>query len=177
VEHTRKRLNNAAGADGLIQLINRRGFIDRLRAEIGRSLRTRRHLSVALVGVDGPGPAEPSWAQALGDPALLRLARAIAQRIRPYDVVARYGPDELVLLFPETTRAQAEAMMARVERLEVALPGQPQPVLLRLSWGVAMWPTDGGDAESLLRAAVARRVEMRERGQGERAGDDRPRRP
>lgn len=157
------QLRMQASTDALTGLANRRFFLERLETELRRSRRSGRPVSAALVDLDGFKIINDVHGHAVGDAVLLHVAEALKGGIRAYDLAARFGGDEFVLLFPETTRVQAEEILRRVQRLEFAIPGDGSNRPLTVSWGIVAWPNDGDTAEGLLRTADVRLHAMKKR--------------
>src|SRR5438309_1881948 len=87
-------------------------------------------------------------------------------RRAPADVVARFGGDEFVLLFPETTTAGAQRVLRRLGTMKASVSEEVSAELkLTIAWGVATWPTDGPSPEQLLRTADRHLYEMKKRRQ------------
>lgn len=156
-----ERLAELAFADPLTELPNRRAFSDRFGVELLRSHRTGRPLSIALVDLDGFKAINDKYGHAAGDAALRHVAQTMKRRTRGYDLVARYGGDEFVLLFPDTPRQIADSISRRFR--EIPGPDGPGslPVSLSLSWGIASRPDDGDAADVLLSVADTRLYERK----------------
>ncbi len=132
-------------------LLDQWAFVERMQEEIARCLRTRRHLSVALLAA-GAAAAVTGQRLALGPDALRSIAEDLARHIRRYDLVAVSGAAEVMLMFPEATRERTDVILGRLRATTAALPGVasggPPPL-----WGLATWPADGNDATALLKTA------------------------
>ncbi len=107
--------------------------------EIKRTTRLTHPLALALLDLDHFKSINDTYGHITGDLALIALTRICQAHIRAIDVLARFGGDEFVLLFPETTPGEAHAIMVRVR---LALTAQPvdvngKPVALTISVGIA----------------------------------------
>ncbi len=158
-----EQLRTQAATDALTGVPNRRSFMDRLPAELERSRRSARPLSVVLADLDGFKGINDAYGHAAGDRALIACAEALTRHIRAYDYVARFGGDEFVLLFPDTPSAQADAIIGRMRNLEVLGVGDSDNMRLRVSWGIAVCPDDGDNADALVRTADTRLYAMKHR--------------
>jgi diguanylate cyclase (GGDEF)-like protein len=150
-------LKELAATDPLTGLANRRCFLDRLAAELARSRRTNRAFSIALLDLDGLKAINDVHGHGVGDQVLIQVAAALKQSARASDLAARLGGDEFVLLFPETSSAQAEAHVSRLQPIEISVPnGATKRLQMSFCWGSAAWPEDGQDLERLMQVADTR---------------------
>jgi diguanylate cyclase (GGDEF)-like protein len=118
-----------ARADPLTGVANRRAFFEAAEAEIRRSSRYRRDLTVAYLDLDDFKTVNDRYGHAAGDRVLLQVATAIRGSLRFNDLVARIGGDEFIILLPETGAEQANAVLRKVRlQLEEALRRDDCPV-------------------------------------------------
>lgn len=152
LKHRQQQLERMAHHDPLTGLPNRVLLRDRLDGALKRSRRDGRELALLFVDLDRFKEINDKWGHVVGDEVLCEVAHRLASSLRLGDTVARFGGDEFVVILenlgPENTPEQA------VERLETALR-EPIDVSqrrfkLRASIGVARYPHDGEDSESLL---------------------------
>jgi diguanylate cyclase (GGDEF)-like protein len=92
-----------------------------------------------------------------GDELLKALSEILRENIRDDELVARWGGEEFVMVMPNVDRAEALGAAERIRRLIASTPfphAEKQPSgRVTVSGGVAVWPMDSGDAETLLRLA------------------------
>ncbi|MGE5483871.1 MAG: GGDEF domain-containing protein [Ignavibacteriales bacterium] len=154
-----QRHKREAEVDHLTGLFNRRVFF--ARAE--RALRDARvgicRPSVAVLDVDNMKEINDLYGHQYGDGVLRHAARAIARSIRHDDVPARHGGDEFAVLFLQTG-PDVDTLKTRLEEsLQESVQGvhaSGEEVTISLSIGVARYPQDGQDIDSLLYAADTR---------------------
>jgi len=109
-------LRKMADEDYLTGLPNRR-YLERLLAqEFSRCRRHGRCLTVAIADLDGFKRINDTLSHAAGDRVLSDVASILRGAVRASDVVARYGGDEFVIVFPETALDQAKIVCDRARR-------------------------------------------------------------
>jgi len=142
-----------------------------LDAEVDRSRRHGRALSVAMFDVDGFGAINAAHGRELGDAVLKSVARVLSGHTRGSDLASRSGADEFVLLLPEVGAADAsQAAQRLLLELEAVRVGPLES--LSASVGIADWQR-GMSSDELLTAASARVREARDAGGGQtQAGGD-----
>lgn len=150
-----KQLTQMAYYDALTELPNRVLLADRI---VLASLQVRRGdtlMAVCYLDLDGFKPVNDTWGHEVGDQLLVEMANRFKSSLRGGDTVARLGGDEFVLLLlglanvDECERAVRRLLHTVSQPLLVA----PSPVMLSASIGVAIFPLDDGDADTLLRHA------------------------
>jgi diguanylate cyclase (GGDEF)-like protein len=118
----------------------------RVGEEIARALRDGTPLGLVILDLDDFKRVNDVRGHQAGDELLRRVAALLQSELRPYDLVARYGGDEFVLLLPGSDECDARAIAERVrDAVAAALEGA-------CSLGVAAWHA-GLDAGGLLEQA------------------------
>jgi diguanylate cyclase (GGDEF)-like protein len=145
-----ERMQQMAVTDGLTQLANRRSFDRSLERELQRATRTDGRLSVVLLDIDHFKGLNDTHGHLVGDNVLRQVAAALAECGREYDTIARYGGEEFAAVLPGCSSALAVQV---AERLRRAVEEAASDVPVTASCGVATFPYDGADVESLLGAA------------------------
>jgi diguanylate cyclase (GGDEF)-like protein len=163
-----EKVRELAATDALTGVANRRSFFDRIIAELARSHRSGRALSVALLDLNGFKDINDNYGHGVGDAALVCVAQAISRGMRGSDLLARLGGDEFAVLLPESSAGEAVKVLARLCAAQIAVPdGRGGDLHLHLSWGVATWPHDGATPEQLLQVADHHLYAMKRRMRGE----------
>lgn len=145
--HDRHRslLKLMSRTDPLTSCLNRRGFEERLDAELAEAHRSGQPLSLLLLDLDGFKAVNDRMGHAAGDELLTWVADGTAQSVRPMDSVGRLGGDEFAVLSPATSKAEALKVAERVrETLSDRIP---------VTIGISCFPEDGAIGEDLYRAA------------------------
>jgi diguanylate cyclase (GGDEF)-like protein len=142
-----------ATRDELTGLANRRLFEETLALEVGRHRRTGAPLSVVALDVDYFKRINDEHGHPAGDTVLRLVASALRTGTKAFDVPARTGGDEFLVLLPGCPAADVVDLAERlrsVARLAVG-PG----ITATLSAGAATIPDDAIDGETRLAAADA----------------------
>jgi diguanylate cyclase (GGDEF)-like protein/PAS domain S-box-containing protein len=155
VKAQQEKLERLAHFDALTQLPNRVLLADRIAQAIAHAGRSRALVGVCYLDLDGFKPVNDNFGHAAGDQVLVEIAGRLKDTMRGSDSVARLGGDEFVVLVTGIETAQeCQQAVARI-LAAVAAPMQVnnQALTLGASIGVALFPNDGGDADTLLRHA------------------------
>jgi diguanylate cyclase (GGDEF)-like protein/PAS domain S-box-containing protein len=150
-----ERIAYLAHHDSLTGLPNRALFADRLQREIARSVRHSSRFALLCLDLDGFKCVNDRDGHAAGDELLRTLAQQLRQSVRREDTVARLGGDEFAVILAgvagrrdvETALTGLRAAPAAEVHIDAA---RLEP---SVSIGVALFPDDGADERSLLRAA------------------------
>lgn len=118
--------------------LNRRGIDQRLALELVRAERNGYQLAVALLDIDHFKQINDTAGHAEGDAALKQVVEVISARLRSYDFFGRYGGDEFLLVFPQTSCEDALRIAERIEqavrRLRVSRSGLPITLSIGLTF-------------------------------------------
>ncbi|HTU99002.1 MAG TPA: diguanylate cyclase [Luteitalea sp.] len=152
--------------DSLTGLPNTRFLWMHLTQELARAGRQASRLALLLVDVDDFKLVNDKEGHPVGDLALRELAGILRRAVRPYDVCARYGGDEFVIMMPECGREEAEErlrdLQSQIRRHQVRL-ADGRTLTLAVSIGAAVFPRDGDSSEALLAAADSRMYQDKQR--------------
>ena len=139
--------------DALTGLPNRTLFMDRLEQAIRHSDRTGRRLTAIFIDLDNFKTVNDSLGHSAGDALLKVVAERMVACVRASDTVARLGGDEFVILLADQDPAH-ESTPPVLEKIRhtIAEPVQIKGRSFRVtgSFGLADYPGDGTDAETLL---------------------------
>jgi len=154
-EKTEEIIRHLAYHDPLTDLPNRALFHDRLALELPRAKRNGSSLALFMVDLDRFKEINDTMGHHAGDMLLVALAKRFRERLRESDTVARMGGDEFMFLFPGIHgREDAEALVAKLlEMVEAPFEIDGRQTTLSASLGLALYPEDGSDADTLMRKA------------------------
>ena len=107
-----------ATTDELTGAWTRKFGLEEAAREVERARRTGARLVLAFVDVDGLKQVNDRYGHLAGDALLRDVGQTVRSNVRPYDVIVRYGGDELVCVMPNLTAAEARG---RFEKIAVEL--------------------------------------------------------
>ena len=153
-----RKLITLSGTDTLTGLENRRVLEARMQQEISRSLRESKEFSVAYIDIDHFKQFNDKWGHAAGDIALKYFSDVLKHHVRTEDIVARWGGEEFVIMFPNTDMQKAKILLVRIqEKLKskpVAFAHGEQ--ILKFSAGISRFSYDGMHHAELIDKADTR---------------------
>ena len=143
--------------DPLTNLPNRTLFFDRLHQAINSARRQGTQLAVVMLDLDGFKSVNDAYGHAAGDGVLKVVASRLSEGMRASDTAARIGGDEFAWILPRVASRRSVDRMIRkrlsAARGRIAVDGGR--VDIGVSAGIALYPDDGRDADSLIRHADA----------------------
>lgn len=104
-----------ARVDPLTGVFNRRAFFEAARAELLRSCRFGKPLTVAYLDIDNFKTMNDEWGHQTGDDVLKQVAHTIQMNLRATDVLARLGGDEFAVLLPQLEPRSAKVVLHKLE--------------------------------------------------------------
>ncbi|MEE4279829.1 MAG: GGDEF domain-containing protein [Halieaceae bacterium] len=128
LERVNERLRSLSVTDPLTEALNRRGFDERLRAELVGSARSGEPLSLLMMDVDHFKRYNDEFGHPAGDAALVAAARALRSCCRGNDSLVRYGGEEFALILPATDASGSRRMAERVRRAIATMDGLCRPI-------------------------------------------------
>lgn len=161
-------LGELAVRDPLTGLFNRRYLGETLAAEFSRAERYDRPLSVALCDIDFFKAVNDTFSHSVGDETLKRVADLLSVTTREADTVARFGGEEFVVVFSETSKEEALKACEELRRVVELHPWEEvHPGLsITLSIGIAD-NTRASDHETMLHLADTKLYEAKRAGKNQ----------
>ncbi|HYD56740.1 MAG TPA: PAS domain S-box protein, partial [Burkholderiales bacterium] len=161
-----ERARHLADHDALTGLPNRRLLEDRLTQALALSYRNRKQTAVMFVDLDRFKTINDSLGHSVGDVILKEVAARLVKQLRVVDTICRTGGDEFVVVLPEIKRSADAAGVAQklIENLSMPIRVEERELTVTPSIGIAVFPEDGRDTETLIRNADAAMYHAKESG-------------
>lgn len=153
VRERTETLEHLAHHDPLTSVLNRRGFEGAFAQEQNRALRTGRPTALALVDLDDFKTINDTYGHQAGDRVIVEVVHRMSAVLRNYDICARWGGDEFILLIADSSLASLSAIAAKIVTEIRATPIQldgTQAIIATVSIGACMV----GPLETLSSAAA-----------------------
>jgi diguanylate cyclase (GGDEF)-like protein/PAS domain S-box-containing protein len=151
--------------DPLTGLPNRALFLDRLEVALAQARRGATTLAVLFLDLDDMKSINDTFGHATGDRVLSAVGERLVRAVRGGDTVARVGGDEFLVLLSDNDESEAEAVARKIlERISAPLTIERDELYLTTSIGVALYPADGEDAQTLIRHADGAMYRVKESG-------------
>ena len=144
-------LEQKANVDTLTKIFSRQKFNELYHLELRRSHRYINSLSLLFFDIDHFKKINDTYGHDVGDKTLITFAKVIQENIREYDIFARWGGEEFILLLPQTDMSAAfkiaEKLRQKVSDHNFGIIGT-----VTCSIGVSMLKKDDDDDSFLKRA-------------------------
>lgn len=168
-KETEKQLEYRAHYDSLTGLPNRLLFRDRLVHSLAHAKRNRVGVAVMYLDIDHFKLVNDALGHSFGDALLADVARRLESCLRASDTISRIGGDEFSILLPEVLTTESVAGVARkiIESLAKPFRVDRHELFITASIGISCHPSDGDDAETLLKCADAAMYRAKELGRNQ----------
>ena len=134
-----------------------------MQEELHRADRYNKLLSIIMADLDRFKRINDSYGHGVGDQVLESVGRFLKENIREVDLAARYGGEEFVLLIQEADKDGAFRLAERLRNNISKLQNKALPAV-SISMGIATYPVDGTDIDSLIKKADAALYEAKQAG-------------
>ena len=166
-EHARARIRQLAFYDGLTGLPNRSLLQAKADQAIATATRNDEQLAVLFIDLDRFKQVNDSLGHPAGDELLRNVATRLQRVLRGSDIAGRLSGDEFVAVLPQ---CDAEHVTNTIERLQELLAAPltiaETSLAISASIGIAMFPADGRDMETLLQRADMAMYQAKSQGRG-----------
>jgi diguanylate cyclase (GGDEF)-like protein len=153
LEAARAELDLISRTDPLTNLYNRRHFDEQAELEIQRAKRSGFTNSILLLDIDGFKEINDVNGHDVGDAVLISLANVLRSELRSFDLVARYGGDEFIIMLTDTNTDEAFSIAERIRKRVSLTPFVVGTRIfnISLSLGIAALHALDTDLRSLLK--------------------------
>ncbi|MEL4897704.1 EAL domain-containing protein [Crocosphaera sp. Alani8] len=161
-----KNLEYQAFYDSLTDLPNRNYFDEKLEFALVRARKNRDLMALFFLDLDSFKNINDSLGHKIGDQLLQSFARRLSCCVRNNDIVSRWVGDEFTLLLPKINSPEDTINLAQriIEDLKKPFEISGHKLYVKTSIGIAIYPQDGEDTETLLKNADAALYRAKERG-------------
>jgi diguanylate cyclase (GGDEF)-like protein/PAS domain S-box-containing protein len=150
-----QRIQHLAYHDNLTGLPNRSLLQDRLAHAIARAERSNRKVAVLFIDLDNFKNINDTLGHDVGDELLRQVSRRLTECVRLEDTIARHGGDEFIMLLDSLEDSRAASLVAQKVLNALRQPFRLGAAEQHLSGsvGIALYPDDGRDAQTLMKNA------------------------
>lgn len=147
-------LKRMAFFDELTDIPNRKMLDRQIQKALVRSKRHHHNFSLMFIDLDDFKKVNDTLGHDAGDQLLIDVVSRINECIREEDLISRIGGDEFIVMFEETGKGEIEQIAKRIiDRVGEPYPLNENTASISLSIGISMYPDDGEDKETLIKAA------------------------
>ena len=165
--------------DILTGLPNRKLFADRLAIETAHAERNRKKVGIMILDLDHFKTVNDTLGHAFGDGLLMAVAERFREIVRKGDTVARVGGDEFLFIVSDIAAREDASIVAMkiLETFRIPLVIDGRQISVTPSMGIAVFPDDGSDMDTLVIKADKAMYEAKKTGRNrfeyfkERVGD------
>jgi len=163
-----EQIRHMAHHDPLTGLSNRIRFQQRLEQLIAHARHRNESVATMFLDLDQFNQINDSFGHAVGDMVLREISQRLSRCLRETDAIARWGGDEFVvaLATPDVEQTSQRVAQAMLDSLNEPVFAEKHELHLSGSIGISLYPTDGLDVQTLLRAADTAMYHAKEKGRG-----------
>jgi diguanylate cyclase (GGDEF)-like protein len=147
------RLLEDARLDFKTRLLNAATWQRQATAEVGRAVRTRTSLAIALLDIDRFKVVNDTYGHLVGDQVLKEIARTMTSLLREYDLAGRFGGEEFSVLLPQARAVDAvrvaERIRSAIAALSIIAPGAAGGERVHVTVSIGVATLDSGSERTL----------------------------
>jgi diguanylate cyclase (GGDEF)-like protein/PAS domain S-box-containing protein len=164
--HLESKIKRMAFFDSLTGLPNRNMINDRISLALAHSERNQQNFALLFLDMDDFKAVNDSLGHSIGDELLKEVAKRLTKLLRGEDTVARIGGDEFVILLTGLKDDNYSTRLAEriISALKPVFNIDKHEIYTSFSIGIALYPHDGKDAETLFKSADTAMYRAKEQG-------------
>ena len=160
-----EQMSRHATHDSLTNLPNRKHFYDQLLETIASAKQKEQGFTVLYLDLDGFKAINDDLGHAVGDQLIERTARRLEKCVRKADMVARVGGDEFIVILRDIASSDVSKVAEKIiENLAEPFMIAGKTLSVTTSIGVATYPQDGDDVNTLIHSADSAMYEAKRNG-------------
>jgi diguanylate cyclase (GGDEF)-like protein len=154
-ESARKEVERLSQTDEITSLHNMRNFFHLAEFQEKTARRYGKKYALCMLDADNLKQINDKYGHLAGTELIRHIGVNIAQTIRESDIAARYGGDEFIIMFTESTKEEVREAVTRILRSVAGTHFEFHGVMLTttLSAGIASYPEDGDDLKTVMNLA------------------------
>lgn len=166
MKRSQNRLHELVNHDPLTGLPNRRLLNELLEHALKRAEREERQIALLFIDLDRFKAINDTLGHQVGDKLLYEVSRRISRAMRDSDVVARLGGDEFLVVMDLLGETEDAAIVAQkiIHALQIEFIIDGREIFIGASVGISIYPKDGPDVDSLIKAADIAMYQVKNRG-------------
>ncbi len=131
-------IEKVSKTDDLTGLPNRRGLSEFMEREISRALRQKETFCFAICDLDNFKLINDNFSHQVGDIVLMAVSKTFQDLIRKVDIVARFGGEEFIFVFTNTSLENAQKVCEKIRKTieETEFVVYDKPIKITLTFGV-----------------------------------------
>jgi diguanylate cyclase (GGDEF)-like protein len=143
-----KQLESYSTVDYLTSIFNRRKLDTLLESELSRAERYSRRVSIAIFDIDDFKKINDEYGHLVGDAVLIDISQLVSASIRKSDYFGRWGGEEFLIIFSETSREEAKGFAERL-RQKINEQSHTHKIAVSCSFGISEYQ-QGDTVTSIL---------------------------
>jgi diguanylate cyclase (GGDEF)-like protein/PAS domain S-box-containing protein len=150
-----EKLKHSANYDALTGLPNRIFLADRMQQSLAKSERSKCHIAIAFIDLDGFKEINDAYGHSNGDDLLCKISKKIQDSMRACDTLSRFGGDEFVMILDELKQADdcIPLLKRTLESIASTTSVNHKAIKMSASIGVTIFPQDNSNSDQLIRHA------------------------
>ena len=165
---TDEKISSLVYLDPLTGLPNRRLFNDRLASALTRAADNNQLFALLYLDLDHFKLINDTFGHATGDQLLMEVTDRLQKQAAEQDTISRLGGDEFILLLPQTDYSKAAEFAQRIlDCFNEPFQFNSEELFITPSIGISLYPSDGQDAETLIKNADLALYRVKEEGKND----------